>query len=107
MYNEKYQFLNWQHHFFNIWFQAANYLNIPGIVDIITTKIAEMLNGMSVEQMRVFLRVENDYTPEEEREQRELLNFLMMLDEGEGLQQQQPVAEQQQPQQPVQNGRAE
>lgn len=49
-------------------FQAANYLDIPGIVDITTQKIASMADGKTVEQLREIYGLENDFTPEEEEE---------------------------------------
>lgn len=45
---------------------ATNYLNIPCLLDALCKRIAQMLSGKSVEEMRIFLNVENDFSPEEE-----------------------------------------
>lgn len=49
-------------------FQGANYLNIPGLVEIITQEVAVMASNKSVDQLRAMFGLENDFTAEEERE---------------------------------------
>lgn len=46
--------------------QAANYLNIDNILELVTKGVAYKMEGKSVEQLRDMLNVENDYTPEQE-----------------------------------------
>ena len=45
---------------------AANYLNIPRLVRLTCAKLATMINGRSVEQVRQQFNITNDFTPEEE-----------------------------------------
>ncbi|KAM7462382.1 hypothetical protein LguiA_030503 [Lonicera macranthoides] len=46
---------------------AANYLNIESLVEKICTKIADRIKDMSVEEVREAFKIENDFTPEEEK----------------------------------------
>lgn len=46
--------------------QAANYLEIKGLFDLISEKVAKMIKGKSAEQVRELFNIENDITPEEE-----------------------------------------
>lgn len=45
---------------------AANYLNCPVLLDVISTIIASRIAGKSRDEMRALLGIENDFTPEEE-----------------------------------------
>lgn len=45
---------------------AANYLDIKGLLDLGCSKVADMLKGKTVEQIRTMFNIENDFTPEEE-----------------------------------------
>ncbi|PUZ65833.1 hypothetical protein GQ55_3G257300 [Panicum hallii var. hallii] len=47
---------------------AANYLNVKGLLDLICQKIADMIKGKSVEEIRRKFNIKNDFTPEEEAE---------------------------------------
>ncbi|KAI1378780.1 Skp1 family, dimerization domain-containing protein [Hypoxylon crocopeplum] len=47
---------------------AANYLDIPVVLDYGTKTIAHQVKDMTTEQMREFFGVENDFTPEEEEQ---------------------------------------
>uniref|UniRef100_A0A0D9X1Q0 RING-type domain-containing protein n=1 Tax=Leersia perrieri TaxID=77586 RepID=A0A0D9X1Q0_9ORYZ len=44
---------------------AAIYLNIPGLIDLTTQHAADMIKGMTPEEMRVAFNIENDLTPED------------------------------------------
>lgn len=46
---------------------AANYLFIPGLIDLLCAKIATTIVGKTVEQIRERHHIENDLTPEEEQ----------------------------------------
>ena len=51
---------------------AANYLNIPRLVRLCCAKLATIINGKSVEEVRQQFNITNDFTPEEEEEQNTL-----------------------------------
>ncbi|XP_023882200.2 SKP1-like protein 1B [Quercus suber] len=46
--------------------QAANFLNIKGLLDLICKTVADMMEGKSVPEIR---KMFHDYTPEEEEEE--------------------------------------
>jgi S-phase kinase-associated protein 1 len=50
---------------------TANYLNIPSLLELACGKVASLLKGKSIEQLREFLGIVNDFTPEEEKKIRE------------------------------------
>ena len=56
--------------------QGANFLDIQGIIDIVTQKIADMANGKSVEEIREIYGLINDFTPEEEEEIRKRFEWI-------------------------------
>ncbi|CAL5095144.1 unnamed protein product [Urochloa decumbens] len=45
---------------------AANYLDVKGLLDIVCKKVADMIRGKSVEEIRRAFSIQNDFTPEEE-----------------------------------------
>ncbi|XP_022749438.1 SKP1-like protein 14 [Durio zibethinus] len=45
---------------------AANYLNIKDMLDMLNQAVADRIKNKSVEYVRKFFGIENDYTPEEE-----------------------------------------
>ncbi|KAM7520284.1 hypothetical protein LguiB_019246 [Lonicera macranthoides] len=47
---------------------AANYLNIKDLLEKICEKIAGMIEGKSVEEIRKTFEIENDFEPEQEKE---------------------------------------
>ncbi|CAA0807730.1 SKP1-like protein 4 [Striga hermonthica] len=47
---------------------AANYLNIPGMLDITCQAVANMIKDKSPEEVRSIFNITNDLTPEEEEE---------------------------------------
>tara|TARA_Y100000991_G_scaffold215681_1_gene207411 strand:- start:4774 stop:5277 length:504 start_codon:yes stop_codon:yes gene_type:complete len=48
--------------------KAANFLEIESLLDLTCAKVATMLKGKSVEEIRETFGIENDFTPEEEEE---------------------------------------
>ncbi|KAF8093915.1 hypothetical protein N665_0374s0007 [Sinapis alba] len=49
---------------------AANYLNIKNLFNLTCQTAADMITGKTVDEIRTFLNIENDFTPEEEAEMR-------------------------------------
>ncbi|GAB4827983.1 hypothetical protein Ancab_034870 [Ancistrocladus abbreviatus] len=45
---------------------AANYLEVKDLLDLTCQRIADAIKNLSVEQVREFFNIENDFTPEEE-----------------------------------------
>ena len=45
---------------------AANYLDIKALLELSCAKVASMIKGKSVQEIRQFFNIENDFTPEEE-----------------------------------------
>lgn len=54
-------------------FLAANYLNIKKLLEFLSQVIADRIANKSVEYVRRYFGIENDYTPEEEAKLREEL----------------------------------
>ncbi|KAI0967633.1 s-phase kinase-associated protein 1 [Xylaria arbuscula] len=50
---------------------AANYLEIPLLLHYATRRIGMLLGPMGIEEMREFLNIENDWTPDQEARLRE------------------------------------
>ena len=50
---------------------AANYLDIKSLLDLTCAKVAAMIKGKTVEEVRRQLNIVNDFTPEEEAHVRE------------------------------------
>jgi len=46
--------------------QAANYLDIKGLLDLTCQSVADMIKSKSVEEIRKIFNIKNDFTPEEE-----------------------------------------
>lgn len=51
--------------------EAANYMDIPPLMNLICAKIASMIKDKSIEQIRETFSIENDLTPEEEAKLKE------------------------------------
>ena len=49
-------------------FQAANFLNIKGLLDLTCQTVADMIKGKTPEEIRKTFNIKNDFTPEEEEE---------------------------------------
>ncbi|KAG6437822.1 hypothetical protein SASPL_102752 [Salvia splendens] len=47
-------------------FQAANFLNIEGLLDLMTEAIRDTIAGKTPEEIRQTFRIKNDFTAEEE-----------------------------------------
>nr|QKY15273.1 SKP1/ASK1 target protein binding component, putative kinetochore protein (SKP1/snRK) [Polytomella parva] len=50
--------------------QAANYLDIKSLMDLLCKHVASMMKGKTPEEIRKTFNIENDFTPEEEEEVR-------------------------------------
>lgn len=50
---------------------AANYMDIPGLLDLCCAKVASEIRNKPVEEIRKTFGIENDFTPEEEAQIRE------------------------------------
>ncbi len=50
---------------------AANYMDIKPLLDLCCAKVASMIRGKTVEQIRSEFNIVNDFTPEEEARVRE------------------------------------
>ena len=47
---------------------AANYLDIKPLLELSCAKVASMIKGKDVKQIRQFFNIENDFSPEEEQQ---------------------------------------
>ena len=45
---------------------AANYLDIKSLLELACARVASMIKNKSVQEIRTFFNIENDFTPEEE-----------------------------------------
>ena len=50
---------------------ASNFLDIEGLLNLGCAKVASLIKGKSVEEIRDLFGIENDFTPEEEAQIRE------------------------------------
>ncbi|XP_019179020.1 PREDICTED: SKP1-like protein 1A [Ipomoea nil] len=47
---------------------AANFLNVKSLLDLTTQAVANLIEKKTVEEVRKFFNIQNDFTPEEEEE---------------------------------------
>ena len=47
-------------------FQAANFLDIKTLIDLMCNTIADRIKGKTTKEIRTILNIKNDFTPEEE-----------------------------------------
>ena len=50
---------------------GANYMDVKPLLDLSCAKVASMIKGRSVEEIRKTFHIENDFTPEEEAQVRD------------------------------------
>ena len=46
--------------------KIANYLNIERLFELASAKLGSLIKGMTIEELRDFFEIENDFTEEEE-----------------------------------------
>ncbi|KAK1278881.1 SKP1-like protein 1A [Acorus gramineus] len=56
-----------KHELFEV-IMATNYMVVQGLMNLTCRSVADMVKDLSVEEVRVFFNVENDFTEEEEAE---------------------------------------
>lgn len=56
-------------------FQAANYLDIKGLLDVTCKTVANMIKGKTPEEIRKTFNIKNDFTEEEEAQVANMSNM--------------------------------
>ena len=47
---------------------AANYLDVKPLLELSCAKVASLIKGKSIQEIRQFFQIENDFSPEEEEQ---------------------------------------
>jgi len=63
------------------WTKVADFLDITTLLDIITTKLARDIGCMNVDELREYLNVQDDFTPEERAKVQEEMAWTQMTEE--------------------------
>ena len=58
--------------------QAANYLDIKGLLDVTCKTVANLIKGKTPDEIRKTFNIKNDFTPAEE-EQVSIMSLILML----------------------------
>ena len=67
--------------------QAADYLNVKGLLDVTCKTVAKMIKGKTLEEIRQTFQIRNDFSPDEEQRVRKQYvwskkeNFLAPLEQ--------------------------
>ena len=56
-------------------FQAANYLDVRGLLEVSTQFVANMIKGKTAKQIRETFGILNDFSPEEKAKVRSALGY--------------------------------
>ncbi|KAK1309059.1 SKP1-like protein 1A [Acorus calamus] len=65
---DKYFVMNMDNHELFEVIMGTNYMVVQGLMDLACQRVADMVKDLSIEEVRVFFGVENDFTEEEEAE---------------------------------------
>jgi len=78
------KFVHFDDHFeFFDFFHLVNVMGVPSLMSLVSITCAKQISGMSVEEMRTYFNVKNDFTPEEEEELRKEFSWARDDDETE------------------------
>lgn len=72
-----FEFLNVEHALLFKLAEAANYMDIPPLLNLVAAKIASMIQNKSVERIRELFHLPNTLTPEEEEAMQEEYRWCM------------------------------
>ncbi len=75
---DKQRLLSWDEATTILIVKAASFLNAPELLDLAAAQVASLMMEKTVEEIRVMLGVENDFTPEEEAQLRKEYGLELM-----------------------------